>query len=74
MGVEYKDHSIAYYCEKHGGFWKVKRTFHEFDFKLDIEKLMAELECGCNIWIATVERDSVVLQWYRSLESESNKH
>lgn len=62
--------SAAYFCEKHKGFYNVKKTFHKFDFKDEVEKLMAELECGCTLWIATVERDKQVLEWYKSLEKQ----
>jgi hypothetical protein len=58
----------AYYCEKHKRFQPVKRTFHEFDLKFDLEKLMAELNCGCKLWIATVERDPAVLAYLSNVE------
>jgi hypothetical protein len=51
------------YCKSHGGFHSVKRTFHEFDSKLELEKLMAELDCGCTVWMATIERDPEVLKY-----------
>jgi len=52
--------NTAYYCEKHNGFFRVKETYHKFDFKIECEKLMAKLECGCELWIATVERSTKV--------------
>lgn len=63
-----EEKTVAYYCPKHKKFLNPKRFYHEFDLKLEIEKLMAELECGCSVWVASVERDPVVLDWYDSLE------
>lgn len=49
------ERKASYYCEKHRRFSGVKDYIHEADFKLDLMKLVAVLECGCKIWVATVE-------------------
>lgn len=45
----------AYYCEKHKDFKKVEEVIHEPDLKLNLMKVVAVLECGCKIWVATAD-------------------
>ena len=53
------------YCEKHKKFSKVKKHIHEPDLKLDIMKIVAILECGCKLWIASAETNPEWLEKQR---------
>jgi hypothetical protein len=54
---EYRVEDFAYYCMTHKKFSKPTRLYLRLDRTLGITQLMAELECGCSVWIASAEKE-----------------
>jgi len=48
------------YCREHKDFKAIKGVAYKFDFDLNFVKLVAILECGCEVWVATSEKEAEV--------------